>query len=240
MIAALNPAVGENSYTETLGDLRARVLRRAGFGAQIASPPPGVADLINDFLQSAQTQLARKYPELITERFYTWTMTVGERFYSLSGDVEGVTTPDHRLDPRSVRWVGVQDSDNTFTPMYEGIRPEWYTLGDQNGRPERYEIRQAIEVIPPPDQAYTMVIKGHTLNFAFVNDDDVTTVDPELVFLLALANTKAHYQQPDAGNYFTQASSYLSDLIAGNHGTRRYVPQSRADEPPIVKPLLVT
>lgn len=238
-MATLNPAVGENAYTETLADLRTRVLVRLGFGAQTASPPPGMAALINDFLQSAQKLVAKKYPMLRTERWYTWTTVAGTRFYSLSGDDDGVTSPDHILDPQSIREVWVEDTNGTFTPLYEGIDPSWYTIEDQQGLPERYEIRQGIEIIPPPDQAYLLHIKGHTQNFAFAGDTDVATIDPELIFLLALANAKAHYQQPDAQNYFTQATSYLGDIIAGNHGTRRYVPGSSQDDVPPPRPVLV-
>lgn len=238
-MATLNPAVGENAYTETLSDLRTRVLRRLGFGAQTATPPPGMADLINDFLQSAQTLVAKKYPMLRTERFYEWTMVAGTRFYSLSGDDEGTTSPEHVLDPHSVKWVGIEDLNGAFFPMYEGIPPEWYTTESNRGLPERYEIRQAIEVMPSPDAAYKLIIKGHTKNFTFTGDSDVCTIDPELIFLLALANAKAHYQQPDAQNYFTQATSYLGDLIAGGHGTRRYVPKSHQDDPPPPQPTMV-
>ncbi len=238
-MATLNPAVGENAYTTTLAQLRTRVLIRLGFGAQTASPPPGMTELINDFLQNAQELIAKKYPMMRTERWYTWTTAVGTRFYSLSGDDEGITTPDHILDPHSVREVWVEDTNGTFTPLHEGINASWYTIEDQNGRPERYEIRQGLEIIPAPDEAYLLHVKGHTKNFAFTGDSDVTTVDPEAIFLLALANAKAHYSQPDAGNYFTQATSYLGDLVAGSHGSRRYVPGSRQDVPPPPKPRLV-
>ena len=238
-MATLNPAVGENAYTETLSDLRTRVLIRLGFGAQTATPPPGMSALINEFLSSAQTLIAKKYPMLRTERFYSWTMVAGTRFYSVSGDDDGVTSPDHILDPHSVKWVGIEDTNGTFYPLAEGIDPEWYTQEAQQGLPQRYEIRQSIEVMPAPDAAYTLHIKGHTKNFAFTGDSDVCTVDPEAIFLLALANAKAHYQQPDAQNYFTQATSYIGDLVSGAHGTARYIPRAETNQPPPPKPVLV-
>lgn len=239
-MATLNPAVGAGAYTTTLKNLRDRVLRRLGFGAQLTTPPPGMTDLINDFIQSAQTLMAKRYPDLVTERFYTWTMTPGTRFYTLTGDDEGSTDPDHSLDPYSVKWVGLEDTNGTFTDLIEGIDPLWYTIEDQRGIPSHYEIRQAIEVLPSPDQAYKLHVKGHTLNFAFAADDDVCTIDPELIFLLALANAKAHYQQGDAQNYFTQATTRIGDLNAGRHGTARYVPNPRGESPPPPKPTLVT
>ena len=49
-------------------------------------------------------------------------------------------------------------------------------------------------------------------------------MDDELVFLLALANAKAHYGKPDANNYIQQLETMMLNLVAGAHNTRRYVP----------------
>ena len=112
-MATLNPAVTEGAYTETLKILRDRILIRLGFAAQLATPPPGMAALVDEFLSSAQTQMAQRFPELVTERFYTWTMIAGTRFYSTSGDDEGVTAPDFILDPKKGhlrRWLATPEA----------------------------------------------------------------------------------------------------------------------------------
>ncbi len=223
-MATLNPAVSEGAFTETLKILRDRILIRLGFAAQLANLPPGMAALVNEFLSSAQTQMAQRYPELVTERFYTWTMAIGTRFYTTSGDDEGVTAPDFILDPKKITWIGIEDLNGSFSPLIEGIDPTLYSTEDQDGFPRRYEIRQAIEVFPAPAEIYKLQVKGRPLNFVFAGDDDVATIDPELIFLLALANAKAHYNQPDAGIYFTQATNHLGQLVAGSHGTKRYTP----------------
>jgi hypothetical protein len=224
-MALTQPAVTEGAYTETLLTLRQRVLRRLGFGAQVANPPPGMADLVNEFLSSAQTQLAQRFPELVTERYYQWTMVAGTRYYSTSADNEGATSPDFVLDPKKITWVGIEDTNGAFYPLIEGIDPVFYTTDDDQSRPTHYEIRQTIEVYPIPDAAYLLTVKGRPKNFAFASDSDVATVDPELIFLLALANAKAHYKQDDAQLYFTQVTSHLGQLVAGTHGTKRYVPK---------------
>lgn len=234
-MATLNPAVGENAYTETLQDVRNRLLRRMGYGNQLANLPPGVEAIANDYLQSAQTQLARQYPEMVTERFYEWTMVAGTRFYSVSGDDEGSTAPDHVLDPRRVSWVGLEDLNGTFTPLFDGIPPEYYTMESERGRPERYEIRQSIEVMPAPDQAYKLIVKGHTRNFTFTSDSDVCTIDPEAIFLHALANYKEDKNQNGGAKYFRQLTTYIGNLTAGTHGTRRYIPKAKR-LPPRTKP----
>ena len=238
-MALLNPAVTEGAFTETLKDLRDRVLIRLGFAAQLTNLPPGMAALINDFLSGAQKQIAQRFPALVTERFYTWTMEVGTRFYSVSGDDEGATTPDFILDPLKITWVGVEDLNGAFIPLSEGISPRLYTNADKDGFPRRYEIRQSIEVFPAPNAAYKLQIKGRPKNFAFAADGDVATVDPELTFLLALASAKAHYEQSDASTVFTQATSHLGQLVSGTHGTKRYIPNV-VEVPTPQKPTLVT
>lgn len=236
----LNPDCSAGAETVTLASLRARVLRRLGYAAQVANPPPGMAELVDDFLSSAQTQVYLRYPELATERFFTWTMVVGDRFYGVgANDEQGTCTKV--LEPKKLSWVGVEDLNGSFHPMAEGIDPVRYVLADETGLPNSYEIRQEIEVFPAPDQAYKLTVKGHFGLLPFAADADVATIDPELIFLLGLANAKAHYQQPDAGNYFNQATDYLGQLTAGAHGTARYVPGTRRSAPetkPVFLPLL--
>ena len=240
-MATLNPAVTVGNYTATLATLRKRMLQRLGFGAQTANPPPGMADLINEFLSSAQTQLAMRFPDLVSERYYTWTMVIDQRFYITSVDDEGVTAPDFILDPKKISWVGVEDLNGTFYPLIEGINPLLYSTETTNSQlPYRYEIRQAIEVFPAPDAAYKLHVKGRPRNFVFAADNDIVSLDDELLFLLALANAKLHYQQTDAQAYFTQATSYLGLLNAGAYGTARFVPGASSKVPlpqPILLPL---
>ena len=237
-MATLNPAVGTGAYTETLAELRVRVLRRLGFGAMTANPPPGMADLVDDFLRAAQKQLAERFPELVTERFFSWTMVAGTRFYTTSGDDEGATSPDYELNPKRISWVGVEDLNGTFLPLHQGIPPELYTSESQRGLPHYYEIRQGIEVFPAPDQAYILQVKGYYKNLPFSNDADVASIDPELIFLHALATAKAHYNQPDANTVSAQLSALMGSLTAGSHGTARYVPGT-VKVTPAVKPVMV-
>ena len=105
------------------------------------------------------------------------------------------------------------------------------------GRPERYEFRQCIEVWPTPDVTDgQLVIKGHFGLEAFADDSDVTTIDDELVFLLATANAKAHYRQPDAQNYVAMFETHLRKVIASTHGTRRYIPGQSYHQNAYVEP----
>lgn len=204
----------------TLAEMRKRLLRRLGFSAQANNPPPGMADLLDDFIRSAQELLFRRYSVFRRERFFTWEMIAGQRFYDLDVNADECTK---RLDPRMISWAGISRCSDDWKPLYCGIDPVMYTARGP-GIPSHYEIRQCIEVWPAPVAGWKLRIKGQFGLMPLEVDADFTTVDPEAIFLLALANAKAHYGQPDAGNYASQLSSYVRDLVRGGHHTRRYNP----------------
>lgn len=212
---------------KTLGQLRGDLMARLGFGAQAALPPPGMTELLNSFLIEAQELLFRRYNVLRTERFYSWPLEAGVNLYDLPDNAETCTK---KLDPRSVTWVGAV-RDGQWYPLVCGIDPTLYSH-DITGRPERYEIRQCIEIWPKPDTSEgSLVIKGHFGLEPFAADTDKATIDDRAVFLLALANAKSHYRQPDAQNYVQQLEVFIDNMVAGAHHTRRYVPGTnrRAD-----------
>lgn len=223
-MAVFNCACEDDSGNRTLKQLRDDLMRRLGYGAQVDHPPPGMADLLNSFLQDAQRQLYRRYDVLRTERIYRWELVEGERFYDIGDNDDECSKV---LDPRKVRWVGVERA-GVWSPLVCGIPPELYTH-PTTGWPSRYEIRQCIEIWPAPDATEQFLrIKGHFGLDAFAEDEDRTTIDDQLVFLLALANAKAHYGKPDAKNYVDQLEVMMQNLVAGSHHTRRYVPGQRA------------
>jgi hypothetical protein len=225
-------------YTDTLADLRQRILIRLGFANSSANPPPGMASLVNEFLASAQRYLYRRYKQLHTTRLFRWKVNPGQRFYSLLDNDENAQS-NFQMDPnKKIEWSGIQDSRNVWYPLVQGIPPQLYTMINKPWRPARYEIRQAIEVYPAPDQTYWMWFKGHFGLTAFTLDTQTTTLDAELVFLHALANAKAHYGQPDANNIEAQANAYRMELIAGTHQTASYIPGTVA-VPPAVRPTLI-
>ena len=223
---AIQCACSDTTGHDTLATLRARLMRRLGFGAQVANPPPGMADLLNDFLQSAQVALYnRPNGVLRTERWFSWPLTVNVRKYDfpLNDEQNAPQSCTKTLNPMRVTWVGIE-RDGIWTQMRQGIPPELYSH-DVTGHPERYEFRQCIEIWPPPDETNgNLVIKGDFGLEPFTADTDKTTIPSELVFLLALANAKAHYRQPDASQYVQQMEVMLGDIVAGSHGTARYIP----------------
>lgn len=219
----------------TLLDLRTALLRRLGYSAQIANPPPGMAELLDDFLRDAQEQLYMRYASLRTERYYRWPMTPGVRYYGINSNAD---LCDKHVSPYRITWAGIEDQNRAWMPLICGIPASFYTSDNHLGIPCRYELRQCIEVFPAPDDYYTLRIKGHFGLQPFSEDDDRCTIESHAVFLLALANAKAHYRQPDAANVFQQSGNYMGSLVAGSHQTRRYVPR-REDLPPLPRPRMV-
>jgi hypothetical protein len=212
-----------NTPRETLLELRTRLMRRLGFSAQAANPPPGMAALLDDFLTSAQRFLYRRFKSLHTERFYTWTMVPGTRYYDLAENEDACTK---RIDEYQVTWVGMSDLNEAWYPLHKGIDPSRYTERETTrGYPDSYEIRQCVEVWPAPADAYKLRIKGHFGLEPFAADSDKTTIDSELVFLWALASASLHYGKADVARaLFAEAQAYMGALVAGSHLTARYVP----------------
>lgn len=165
---------------------------------------------------NAQKQLYWRYSMLRNEMWFSWDTVIGQRFY----DVPKVGADT--LEFRKISWVGFQDS-STWLPMSEGIDPLWFTQTTQ-GPPIAYELGSTLEIWPEPEKQYTIWLKGHIGLQVFEADNDATTIDPHPVFLMALANAKQHYKQPDAPSIFRQLEVHIGNLNAGSFGLKRFIP----------------
>lgn len=183
--------------------------------------PPGLTAMLTGKLQEAQRTLLMRYPALRTVRFFSWPLTAGVHLYDLPDNQEACSK---KLNPLRLKWVGVE-VDGIWRPLRQGIAPELYSHPYTEGEPQRFEIRQCIEIWPTPSTTNgRLVIKGDFGIEPFAADTDKTTIDEHAVYLLAVANAKAHYRQPDAQSYFQQLEVYLGGLFAGTHGVKRYIP----------------
>ncbi len=179
--------------------------------------PPTAYSVVTQALSDAQRQIYWRYPILRTEKWFSWETVVGQRFY----DVPKISADT--LDFRRITWVGVQQ-DQTWLPLHAGIDPERFTETGQ-GVPQCYEFREFLEIWPEPDRDdYVIWMKGHIGLQSFENDNDTTTTDYMPVFLMALANCKQHFQQPDAPSIFRQLEVMIGKLNAGAFGLQRFVP----------------
>lgn len=215
--------------SETLAQLRRRLLVRLGYSAQAATPPPGMADLLSDFLRSANQELFERYRVMHRILWFGWQTVVGQRFYDIPIDCTKY------LDPRHIEGAWMQD-DQTWVPLIAGIDPSTFNMTEP-ARPIWYEVRQAIEVWPAPDAAtYILWFKGAHGPASFTDDTDYPAVDPQAVFLHALARAKGHEGQPDAARYDRDLEILIGNYTAGTHTTQRYVPGSRL-APPMTRPI---
>lgn len=218
---SFNCACDDDYPSKTLLEMRTYLAIRLGMASQVAGLAPGVALELDSYLRDAQEQIYRQYKVFRMERYFTWNMTAGVRFYDLADNIYACTK---RLDPRMITWVGISQDSNFWRPLVCGIKPEMY-YGDITGWPQYYEVRQCIEVWPPPsDATWQLRIKGYFGLMPLVADTDKSTIDYEAIQLFALANAKAHRGQPDAANYMSQYRTYIGRVTAGSHMTRRYVP----------------
>jgi hypothetical protein len=228
-IAGLSGQSAVQFGLDTLVNLRGRMMIRLGYAAQAANPPPGMAAFCNEYLIDAQKQLEKKFNAQNMLRYFRWTMQVGQRYYGIDKSEGGCL---QYLDPTQISAVGIEDLNGAWYELTQGIPLVYYTRAKINsGWPTNFDIRQCIEVFPAPQAEYTLWIKGKFATQPFAADSDMTTLDAELIFLLALANAKGAKGQVDAGNVMAQATSYLGALVAGTHGTTRYVPRSKVQNP---------
>lgn len=194
--------------------------------------PPGGKAAVEQHLKSAHALIHRRYDALRTERWFSWNLTAGVALYDFPQNAErqGVTPQCTKtIDPYKVRWVGVKEADGAWRPLTQGIPPHalGYTTG---GPPTHFDFRQCIQLWPAPTVTQgQLVIRAHFNPDAFAADADKPSVDDELVYLLALAQAKTAFQQQDAQLYLTQFEVHLGKLIAGSHGTARYIPGGHAD-----------
>jgi len=195
-----------------------------------ARRPPGLVAQLNAFLLDAQLTIVRRFPGMRTERWFSWALTQGERFYALPSNYEQTNAPTStkQLDPYGVDEVWVERG-TVRNRMTQGI-PSRAIAQTVTGWPSHYEIHQSIELWPAPAATEGWLrIKGSFKPTAFTADSDLPTVDDQAVYLLALANAKAHYKQPDAQLITSQFEVHLQNLVAGTHGTRRYLPGDDTD-----------
>lgn len=225
-VIEFNSACVDDYPRTTLGALRGRVLRRLGFASSLNQIGPGYKELVDDFIRDAQEIMFIRMELARMTRLFSWAVTPGVRYYDLKANQDTCTK---ELSSDRIEWVGYTEgapaaqSTQAWSALEHGIPPELYS-SETVGRPLRYEVRQGIEIWPTPSVAGSLIIRGQFGLFPLINDTDETTIDPQPIFLLAVANAKAHLTQPDANNYVSQLEAYIAFQLAQQHRTERYLP----------------
>ena len=189
----------------TLGELRAELQTRLGFGmsgqAGIVNSP-----LIDSFLRSAQEWLYWSFEWRELSAFEERLTGVDQALYDYPDgcNVERIT--------RVAAWNGVR-----YVELCEGISLDDRS-GIGNGWPTKYERSAQLEVWPVPTSEIKMRIEFIQQLAPFHEAAHRTSLPSEIVFLMALSNAKAHYNQADAQRYEKQLETMLAQLKAKNRG----------------------
>ena len=216
----------------TLGELRADLSARLGYGAQGANVGP-LVPILNSILETSQVLLYEEFDWRYLSTYATTTIGASQT----NVDVPATINPE-RIEGISVRY------SNVWLPfLARGITPEMYTSQDREGVPTHWDINQAsgttqIEFWPQTDTEYTFRVFGTVPLGDFFQDGHETTVDADVVFLHALMTAKAHYRQPDAPIYEVQWSRLEANLKNRSRVKHVYRPDSK-NVIPIPKPLVV-
>ena len=206
----------------TLGELRAELSVRLGFGA---SGSAGInSALLNSFLSGAQGQLYEQFDWKALRRSEEISTGVAQTLYDWPADGNLERVLEVAVND-GVRWV----------PLTEGI-----TLGMRSDAtpqmPRRFERFEQMEVWPIPDAVYPVRREYVAALGRFTQDNDRASLDEGLIFLHALANAKQHYRQPDAQSYATQLAATLGRLKAKNRGAS-VVQRETADDAYLSRPV---
>jgi len=202
--------------------------------------PPNATTLVNRFLKDAQERLFRDYNVFRMERWFTWTLGPGQRFYDIDQNDEQTAVPPCTvvMDPRWVTGAWTSNGDNNWRPLRRGIVPEMYNA-IQTGPTTHYEIRSCIELWPTPIQGWLLRIKAFYCLQPLEADSDLSTIDWQAIYLTALGDAKGFYKQPDAQAATLRAREYIGDLVAGSHAGARYFPGGDMRPLPAVMPVRV-
>lgn len=98
--------------TKTLSELRADLMALLGFAAMSATPPPGMTNLLNLWLNLAQSQQYYRYDVLRTEQWWPWQLQAGVRFYDTP--IDG----NKPLNFRKITWAGLSDNGGVAYRMW--------------------------------------------------------------------------------------------------------------------------
>ena len=221
----------------TLLSLRTELGQRLGFSSS-GSGAILQSDLLNSALRSGQEQLFYEFGDLLTHR-----VNDTEPGSTVSGESLYDFPPD--LDPLKALTISVQRmSGGTFYELMVGI-----SIVDHNALPvinntwpTKYDIRNEatsvgivkpmIELWPTPNDAYALKLEYNTKLGDFDEDGDLSTIHPQLIFLHALVNMKAHYNQSDYQIYATQLYGLLGRIKAvglqAGGSTRRYFKKTQS------------
>jgi hypothetical protein len=198
----------------TLAQLREAVIARTGFAVQAASPPPGLATLINDIINEAQQTVFRRI-----EVDRSGLVAFPTRMTSDSDQSSGVLdyVPILMLATALAKAHYAEDDAKAYFDMYERNLSNRAQL-----RPPNLD-ESVTDLIKEAQQdvyrRYELGADVYALS-PFALTTDLCTLDYKPIQSLATARAKALYGQKDAQVYFDAYERYMADTI------RRFPPDA--------------
>jgi hypothetical protein len=184
---------GLSERNRTLGDLMTELRARLGFVTQ-GSASKNNDTVIKSFLQEAHDFVFSELQPPAQRKKTIIKLQAGSYLYDWHNDAE-----DEDIDPGLVQSLWLKESDTIRTPLTQGITENDRSLDTIRQQPEKYDhLNGQIELWPIPDQPYELIVEYLAGKNRFDRASDRPSVPDRLVFLYALATSKAHYRHPDA------------------------------------------
>jgi len=205
---ALGLATPTTPVLDTLGNIRTEVVNMLNFAAMSANLPPGVATMINSFINTAQQTMFRAIeldqgtttppPLLVTDGQSTILDSRPITYYALALAKAHYGRPDAQV----------------YFQLYEKFLKD---LLDRNPPNIQNMIVSAFQ------DAQRELARTYEVNYAtggtsgpnlapFAAPTDTPTLDAYAIYKLGVANLKALLKQPDAQQWMAEYKTYLGDL----------------------------
>lgn len=209
---------------KTFGELMAELRARLGFVTQ-GSASKGNEAVLKSYLQEAHEYVYGELDPPALRTKSTITLEANSYLYDWHDDKRDID-----IEPGQVLSIWVKSSDATRRQLSQGISEGSRANETIRAEPERYDtIDGQLEIYPIPDRAYELIVEHIAGKGRFDRMSDRTSVPDRLVFLYALASTKAHYRHPDAQVPAKAFEVMLSKAKTKQKENARYVAASMTE-----------
>lgn len=195
------------------------MLARLGHTTSNAQAPL-VMDQFNEFIRAACDEVYSRCEWVRTTQESTATVGIDQRFVNYPANCGPENILQIALwDASAERYLSLQrthiPAELDDEPLVEEGEP---ASVPGRGKPDRYELKAQIEIWRRPDQEYRLKI-DHTLNPNFEDDDQVSTVDAELIILWSMADAFDFQGDADLAKIQRQKFANRLQLLAGKQSS---------------------
>ncbi len=218
---------------ESLGDIRAAVLTRTGFGGQGSAAGP-IINVVDEYINDGYDVLFDLYDVRGRNQDFFFTTNQSQEWYDIPSGLDV-----DKIDSMAVKF------SNIYIPMTEFITIDHESVAEIQNYPQRYDVRYnsstaktQIKVWPQPNASYTVKIRGYIDKAELIQDADIAYVDATMLKKYATAHTKKHLNRPDADAAMQSLNARIRQVKANQHGRKRYI-RGKKYTRPLPKPVVV-